>query len=298
MASHHFLIHLLAKSSAVAHNLVRMCTCVAKALPDAFLHSKQEITTEGALPEYPSQGDRQPGISLPPFTEVKHFFKIIEWIGEAALVNDQPSKRISLRNRVHDTVEGHDRYVLNGRIEEPQQQVRSGKLAGNRNGAFLQIAECCPGSGNDERAASSSERPSRAEQGIVFPQMAEGVVRYFGNVEPPIECHPVQGLDIFQLLAEFDAGNSDFAVRKGIEDKRIIRAGRVTYGEGFYHRSQPSRICSTAICAASAAAGMFHFLRSRSSTMLDIPRNSSQGTPCSSATCAAAAPSMFSQMPW
>ena len=59
-------------------------------------------------------------------------------------------------------------------------------------------------------------------------------------------------------------------------------------------RLHPRRIARTAFWAASEALGISHFAMSRSSTRFDMPRTSSHGTSWQAATCATAAPSMFS----
>ena len=48
--------------------------------------------------------------------------------------------------------------------------------------------------------------PGRAEPGITVTQVAEGVVGDLGQVELPIECQLIEGLDIFQSLGDGKIG--------------------------------------------------------------------------------------------
>ena len=107
--------------------------------------------------------------------------------------------------------------------------------------AVFQVRQGRPRSRHDERAAAPAERAAGTEQRILFAQMAQGVIGDLGEVEPALERQAVQRLHVLEPFPELDARDVDLAVDEGVEDERVVRAGRIAYGERLCH---PSRVPS------------------------------------------------------
>ena len=61
--------------------------------------------------------------------------------------------------------------------------------------------------------------------------MTKGVEGYFSDIKPLLPRHLVQGFNIFKDFSKNKTFPVDLPMHKGIEDKGIIRAGRITKGK-------------------------------------------------------------------
>src|SRR5512143_2033609 len=101
------------------------------------------------------------------------------------------------------------------------------ELSRDGDGAVLQVRKRNPRFGDEEGPTAPSERTTGAKQSIAFTQMSNGVVRYLGKVQLAFERHLIKRLHVFEPFPELDTGDPHFPVDERIENKRIVRAGRI-----------------------------------------------------------------------
>ena len=148
----------------------------------------------------PPSGMACPVVCSPPLPQIDDLPQTVRWVSEAALVDDGPGVDLTIANSLHDAVEGQNLQVLQFGAKQTDQQGGRRHLSGDGNSTRGQLACRYLHAGDDHWAASSTQSPTRVQQGVIITKMTERVEGDLYHVQTLVRCHAIERLDVFEHL--------------------------------------------------------------------------------------------------
>ena len=151
-------------------------------------------------------------------------------VREAGLVDDESGVDLAVPHGGHDLVERHHDDLADAaghvvRGPQPEQQVRR-RASRSARRPSCPVRSDARLAGQHQRAAAAAQRAAAGQQRVVVEDPRQHGVRHLQHVELAALGHAVGDVDVGEGHVE-GGRPGDAAVRPGVEDERVVRAGRV-----------------------------------------------------------------------
>lgn len=205
---------------------------VAQAGGDARLYGKgrrrRKAPARGDGPERQGQVERP----LPPPAEIKDLAQAVPFIGEAALVDDDPDVGLAAGHGIHDVAEEQFAAFSPETSVQVKKQVGRGHEARHsracRDQTFRRQGCGC----HHQGAAAPAQGRARCEEGICVHDARNRAQGQFRHVQTALHSQGIQFFHIREMRHKTDvsrpgggSGHTHMPFKKSVKDEGIIGAG-------------------------------------------------------------------------
>ena len=169
----------------------------------------------------PAEGQREPGLLQPPFTQVQNFVQALLAVRELSLVDQQTGIVLTLEDLVQNLVERDD-FILHVGFEEPQRQKGGRQLAGNRYCFFNQTPGLKRPAGHNDRSIVPADTCAAGKEYVFVRQVRVCMERDRRNFELAFERLSVQCFDVAQLVDIVEITGIDLASRERVKHECVV----------------------------------------------------------------------------
>lgn len=188
-----------------------------------------------------TQRQRQPGLLVPPLSEIYNFFKSTGFISDLPFVDNQTKIREPFFNRIKNLVK-RNKNRLDRRLIKLECQKGCGELSRHRD--FFPAETVCRHvlPGNQHRAVFVTDAGARPHHRVAVRHIRVGVTGNGRDLQFAAEGSLVQAFDILNDMLHPKAFHRDLFLGKSIEHEGIVWIRAVSYpdkpGLGRRHSEQ------------------------------------------------------------